>query len=76
MLSPFTMPDTVCQLNDEEFAADLFTVDDVNNDAIFDQCRFRRFATNKYVNKSTVNEVSSTTEYGRTGILNRQSRAE
>ena len=62
MLSPFTMPDTVCQLNDEEFAADLFTVDDVNNDAIFNQCRF---ATNKYVNNSTVNEVSSTTEYGR-----------
>jgi len=35
VLSLFTVPDIVCQLNDIEFTVDLFVDDDVNNDAIF-----------------------------------------
>jgi len=51
MLNPFTMPDTVCQLNVDEFAGDLFTVDDINNDAIFtSHQRPSRFVIKKYVN--------------------------
>ena len=40
------MPDIACQLNGAEFTDDLFTVDDVNNDAIFKQ---NGCVTNKYV---------------------------